>query len=267
MPFSGELAEQTIAWNREYGAALITRTANLHSPYYLEYFFDQARESVPFALYKCNTYDMIGELKRTVDNASTPYFMHAWSNIFDLPETEAVIRRKYPFIAKRKKYFHSGITLYAKDSIYNNHHESILSVVEDFEQGIPANQSHMLDSTQSATGRYSLLVDHGDEFGPGLELKGPAIDGPIRVVVSAEVRASGLIPEAKLVFSIDRQENILWYGRELKHFITNPTGWNTVFAVVELDSLEGNEFLKAYVWNDRQGRLYIDDFKLLITSK
>ncbi len=244
-----ELAEETLRYNSEYGSHRITRTANVHAPYYLDYYFIRAGEPVPFELYKCNEYGMIRNLADAVNRSTTPYLMHAWSNIYDLPETEAVIRAKFPFIVSRASHFNSGITLYGKDSLHQG------PVLVAYDATLPLGDT---------TGNGTLV---NVEFSPGFDLRGNALHGesPLKVFVSARFRSDAPL-RAKLVFSVDSaSENISWYGRRIGDFQSTTDEWHRAHAVVTLDRpLPDHAVVKAFVWNDRQEVFYMDDFRLLI---
>ncbi len=263
-----ELAEKTAEYNFKYGSDRISKTINIHNPYYIQYYLDRLQLKDDFKLYLCYDYQQVKQMIAIVNRSNTEYFQHGWSNIYDLPETEGIIRSKYPFIAERSSYFNSGITLFARDSIPGGRSDIVFSLINDFEKNLFTNEKDFLDSSFSYSGTHSARLDESREFGPTFEVRADSLHLPasFKVILSARIYPLQSDLKTKLVISIDKNDkNLSWYGREIKYFVSEEKQWQRAFAALNCSiALQGDEIIKAYFWNDGKERLYADDFKIEI---
>ncbi|MBK8417177.1 MAG: hypothetical protein IPL22_23225 [Bacteroidetes bacterium] len=129
-------------------------------------------------------------LNRLVTESRKNYLLFAFSNTYDDPAIDALIRTQFPFIIERDSFFNSGLRLYSKDKngmVWNALPDAVLSY--GFETGEWNDESRFRDSNSVATGKYAIRIDSANEFGPGLfrklnELKvvaGSSIDISIKV--------------------------------------------------------------------------------------
>lgn len=267
-----ELAEKTIEFNKKYGEQNITRTINIHNPYYINYYFEKFKKPVRFEQYLCHEYVFIKDFIRIVEKSSTDYFLHAWSNIYDLPEIAEVIRQKYPYIASKVKYFNSQITLYAKNKNEPFKEENpIFFAGHDFEKAKWSNDTSFMDSAKAYSGKYSVFMDSTQEYSPtffasvnNLNLKEGGI---IKMEVNVYSPKTEL--KAKIVISIDDAEkNIYWSANEIGNFLIYKNQWQKVFLVRNINfSFKGDEVVKAFIWNDNKEIFYLDDFKISVYKK
>ncbi len=255
----GPLAGQAAAWDDRFGAENITRVANVHSPYYLDYYFERMGRTVPFAMYRCNTYDAMGPLVRVVNGSRTPCFLYAWSNILDLPETEAVIRTRYPFVAGKSMHFNSGIVLYSRDSTWYRPEDILFDTTIAPFPAVNGNAEPLADRS----GPFRMDPDMA--FSPGIESRTLVVDAPFTAIASVSFRGASSA-QANIVFSIDRDDGTaVWIGRQLGDFLPDGDSAATAHAVYRgSEPLSGHETVKAYVWNDKKKTVYLTSLRLLI---
>jgi hypothetical protein len=265
-----QLAEKTIEYDEQYGSQNITRTFNIHNPFYINYYFEKFSHPANAEHYICHEYPEIIRMAKAVHSSDKKFFLHAWSNIYDLPETDDIIKSKFPFVVDKTNYFNSGITLYSVDSsIALIEEKNVFEFTHDFEIARWENDSAFLNDSVSRSGKKSIHISGDTEFSPGFSMSAG----------ETEIRKNDLIHisiwffptqnehQCKLVFSFDRNENnVEWLGREFKFFQTDNAGWQKVFLTYRVkEDLVSNEKIKVYVWNDKKEKIYFDDFSFRIT--
>ena len=265
-----ELAAKSIEWQNKYGAGNITSTININSPKYIDYYFEKMGRSVKFSQYSCNSGEELGELKKIADNSRAKYFLHAWSTVDNLPETELIIRSQYPAIAEQKKFYNSGITLYYKPEKIAEFQKLYFENKNDFENiNLWENDSSQRSSDFARSGIYSAKFDPSHEYGPTFvrrlnEIR-PGSDS-VTILVSAWVLAPALPSGGELVISFESLKSVYdWHSQKADNFIITPGVWTQVFSARRIPRLPSNDdIIKVYLWNAQKKMFYADDFDIRI---
>jgi len=265
------IASRVKALDEKFGARQITKTISVFSPYYINYYLDKLSHTTEFKLTSVMTDDERREFRKAVEESKTPYYLHAYSNVYDDPRLDLVIRSKYPWLLLRDSMLNSGLRFYSKersDSALNR--LPALTIKNSFENGDWNNEIAFRDSSIKYDGKYSTHLTPVDEYGPGLmkPLKDLGIVPGASVEISVVVYSKSVLKDAKLVLSVERKNEVLyWVACNASDFAGSPGSWSRLFLSATIPvELEGNEELKIYCWNEKQEELWLDDFILNIYS-
>jgi len=260
-----DVAKKIAEWNGEFGEENITNTVVVNNPFYIHYYLDKQMPGLEFAQYDNQGGSDFIELKRIVDNSSTPYFIHAWTKPCP-PEIDDIILRKYPCKLSYTDYSGlSAVTLYGMDAMDSCKFspEPLAVYTNDFEDGLiwggnPAN----LDSTVSFEGKYSYSFDDVTEYGPAFEKRIADINGGEFSVIKVSLfaYASELLKDAPLVITIEDQKGgYVWAASRIENFVESDQ-WGQAFFTFEMPEVRSlDDKIKIYVWNAEKKRLNIDD--------
>ncbi len=256
------LAKTTIKWVDLYGDANITKTFNLISPYYLNYYFHKLNSPIVIFSHRYGEPEGLDSLKTIIDNSQTPYFIYGWSSVYDPAEAEDFIRSKYGIIVSRDTFINSGITLYKIGEP-----KVLFKATHDFEKIHQWENDSILRSKKiSRSGKYSSKYNESREFGPTFKL-------PLAKITSArsaKIRASVWVyaPDntinAHLVVDIQQKGlPVLWRSSQLKRYLKEKNKWTKLFIICSLPISQNIEDqIGIYVWNPDKRTFYLDDFEI-----
>ena len=265
-----DLVEKTIEYDNKYEKENITHTINVINPYYSDYYSKKLNQESKFVQYSSSQPKEIIQLDSIVQHSPSKYFLHAWSNTYDPPEAEQIIARKYPVMIEKINYFNSGITLFADESMKSAGKmiKPLFEMKHDFEKLRWNNDSMFRTTTKVHSGNFAAHLDKEHEFSPTFQStlsdinfkKGCVID------VSVWINATKIPLDANLVLSIDdKEKNLLWRGVNTKDILKQADSWQQVFlSCVLKDDFNGNEIVKAYVWNSGKADFYMDDLEMKV---
>ncbi len=261
-----DVAQKIADWNAEFGKENVINAVVANNPFYIHFYLDRMMPGIEFSQYNNHGGADFLELKKIVDNSSSPYFIHAWTKPCP-PEIDDIILRKYP--CKLHTHDYSGlsaITLYSKleaDSCISPQ-QPLVSFTNDFENGlIWGGDPAQLDTTISYQGNLSYSFDEHTEYGPAFERRMREINqGEFNSIkVSLFAFAKDTLYDTPLVITIEDEagEGYHWAASKFENFV-EPRQWDQVFFDIALPELRSkNDKIKIYVWNAEKKRLNIDD--------
>ncbi|MFH0865419.1 MAG: hypothetical protein V1904_04460 [Bacteroidota bacterium] len=253
----------------------ITRVININSPSYINYYFERFDKSVIFSLYKNNGKTDLYKLRKVIETVSTPYFLYAWSNVYNPSEAYDMIRVKYPYLIKDIDYNGlAGISLYsATDSVHAlTVAQPVYYILNGFEEKNTWDKdTSILDTEKVMYGKYSVRLDFNDEFGPSSNsiISEMTYTSFSRISVSLWAYAAGVFKDAQIVATLNFRDddnniydNYMWVSTKFEYFIEKDK-WGQVFFSFTLPELRSrNDELKIYVWNPDRQTLFIDNIEI-----
>jgi hypothetical protein len=258
------LALDAIKWDKQFGSRNISKTINLHHPYYLNYYFDKFGYPVSFLQYKCNEEEEFQCFRQITDTASTKYFMYGWSSIENSSRIENCIRRRYNIITARDTFLNSGIILYqlGEPSAYFSEKNGFETSKQWRDDSLGRTSSFF------HSGNYSYCYQKTAEFGPAFSINLPDLKNVKNAALQASVwvYTTEAAANADLVVSITSADKPpQWQAEELKRFSKGVAVWTRLFINVPLTAQQIHESkVDVYVWNMDKHLFYIDDFEVKI---
>jgi hypothetical protein len=266
------IARATQVWESKYNPDSITKVVVVNSPYYLDYYFEQAGYSTKFELYDIRNEKDILLLARLVKDSKKPFFLYAWTK--PAPEgIEDVIRSKFPYIEKSMHYgLLSGITLFTKQK------------GTEFDQGLELSELcretsnfDTVNDGQAPTGitqksffshPNALSLDSANEFGSGFrkDLDSFKNEKTLMIVAKTKVNPESVPGDALFVVSVETNEGkaIQWESSAIDRF-SIPGSWNYVFHSMYIQGKDcKGAVLKIYIWNKGRKNLLVDDLEYVI---
>lgn len=266
-----DIAKTISDLNTKLGKENVTTTVNVFSPYYLTYYTDLFNFDAKFAITSVMNNEEVRQFNAILTNSKTPYFIFAFSNTYDDPALDLLIRTRYPFVIQSKSYLNSGIRCYSISTSDTIQGRTPLAVLDyGFENLEWDNEISFRDSTLRYAGNYSVKVDSASEFGPGLFRKA----GFYKLVKGSEIEMSikaycpGKVCNAKVVISVEQgDKSLIWSAADAARFMTGTNEWFTMVVPVTIDqTLPEDATVKIYLWNEKRETFNVDDFKLRIYS-
>ena len=264
-----QLAERTVELNNSLGDRNITNTFNVYNPYYLDYYFAKFKRPVTGAQYRCMEADSLKILRDIVNRSTTPYFLHAWSNIYEPPEADEIIRQQYPFRIIHDRHINSALSLYARSKPDSARTEKIIfSATHDFEHFRWPNDQYFMSREPVHGGSYSSDLS-GKEYGNTFitTLSAVGYEAGCILSVSCWIYPQEVPVNTLLVVTVqDRDEKTLfWQAGKAGTFITGPDQWQQFFFSCILPSgLPPYARLKIFPWNRTKQNTWIDDLEITI---
>lgn len=260
------MAEKIREWNEKYGADNITRTVNVNSPFYLEYYFNRMDYQTDFERHVTMRGEDVAEFRQLIRGSNTPYFLAGWACIYNPYELPEMIKRKYPVEVEKVKVFNTEVILYGMDS-GNSMRKRVLYHPLDFEKERPewSLQQEHRDSAVSYTGNWSYHLQKDEEYGPTLKIEAkPLLEAGVNVISVSAHFMSSQKPGALLVMSIDRgEENLAWFSTVAASFYTEPHVWQEVFMAEKLpEGIRPTDRIVIYFWNKDKDEMRIDDMEV-----
>jgi hypothetical protein len=257
-----EIAEKNKEWDKMYGEHNITRTVNVITPYYINYYNDRKSgnaETGYFKTYQVGSTQQLGQLKRIIDSTNTEYFAHGWSNTWNPYDIYEIIKRKYPVIVEDKRYFNSGVTLFRKGTARKPSH-TILNDIEQHYSYWPVDSSKLVQQPVHS-GRYALLMDSLTEFGPALSSTVEQLYKGSDFIVVTAWSYSENINEAQIVISFEGEIKD-WASVRIADLASNGKwDWSLITRKKPKNVLPTDP-VKIYVWKPGGGKIVIDDMEV-----
>lgn len=263
------LVQRTITLNQQLGEANITRTAGVFAPYYLYYYHQLYNDKSTYSLTRILDENERKYFLTILDSASTPWFLHSYSNMYFPSEFDAAIKQRYPYLALRDSFLGSELRLYSRDPIDSSLSPSpVFELSYGFERGEWNGEIPVRDSTISLEGRYSIKMNELLEFSPGYtgKLRELGAGSSSDIEVSVAFKATEMLAQSLVVLSLDHEgKNIFWKGELLTPYQITVNKWNRAFLVASLpENLTGGEEIKIYIWNNGKGRFWMDDMRIKV---
>ncbi len=247
----------------------ITRVINIFHPYYINYYLDKFNHQTTFAAYSILNEAEKKKFYRIIDTCSTTYFLYAYSNTYDPPEYDIIIRSKFPWLVRNDTMLNSGLRLYT--SVRSDSSLNILPFLEienGFEAALWPGEENLLDSLTSYQGKYSIRLNKQVEFSPGLSvpLKSLYIEPGSAVELSCAFKTDGDDSGIKMVISLEKdQVTYLWKGEGISTFNPGSNNWFRMYMWAELPKdTPTDALLKIYCWNEKFQTANLDDLRIKI---
>lgn len=249
----------------------ITKTISVFSPYYINYYLEKSDHDTNFELTSVMTSEERKQFRKIVETAKTPYFLHAYSNVYDEPVFDMIIRSKFPWILLRDSMLNSGLRFYSKersDTALNR-----IPVI-DYQYGFESNEwqdeNKFTDSLIKYEGNSSIHIRPDETYGPGLikKVSDYGITSGSLIELNAVFFATQRIKHAKFVFTIENNgKPILWTASNFSDFSSSDTSWTRIFlSVVAPPEINDSSMVKIFCWNESNEEFHVDDFNLKIYS-
>ena len=268
-----KLAEKTIDYSKELGVNNVTRTINIHSPFYINYYLEKLNSKLDYKMFKISEPEHFQELTKIVEESDASHFLHAWSTINNPPIIEQIITNKFHSVVSRDTFFNSGLVLYSKsnDAIFKLK-KPLYSTLFSFEDQKVLKGEYEIVNSRAHQGSHSAAMDSLSEFGPTYRSLYNKITNEKGVFIQTEVWAmvddtTGL--NADLVYSIESNgKSIFWRSTKFKTFISEPGKWSKIYLSYSVpNKLSGFEEIKIYVWKPGLHKLYLDNLKVSFTQR
>jgi hypothetical protein len=245
---------------KEYSKDSITVVANVHAPYYLNYYLKEG-----FKLDSNNVTRISNEIERDAFNrqvslSQTPYLIYAYSNIYTPPERDLFIRHFYPNVVAIDTFLNSGFRLYSR-SVDSR-------PVQTFPDKLTlANLKSYDFAYRYDTLRKSVRYSKSDEYGPAvtLPIKGSGLAKGQVLVGKAIVSDYDSLSDIHIVITVETNSNKYLYKSNDAILFRCQSKELCVPVVVELESdLPQDAQIKLYVWNKGGRSFYLKnlDFEI-----
>ncbi len=261
------VAEFIDQWNRHAGSDQIKQVVVVNNPWYLDFYLKKMDYHGQFDMTDIREGKDLAELRKILNESSTPYFLYAWTKP-DLPEAEELIHEKYPYLIQYKNFSNlSRAVVYGKKCFTGlcEPEKIIYSAVNNFDEPdvLEADQT-MLSAENFYSPPASVFINEKHEFGPAWQINASEIHKykANTMVVSCKAFVLNDSTESKLIISIDKPDgtNRYWLSSDFKWF-TDKEKWSSVIKSITIpEDMSDQDIVKVYTWNPGLEKLYIDDY-------
>lgn len=260
-----EIAQKTILFNNKIGSKNITQTINIVNPFYIHYYFDKMNSDLKFLEYEFkNDGSGYRKMDSIVSNAVTPFFIHAWTNVYDPYELHELILKKYPKFYEIN-FFNSNFRVYYKG--IKRERIILFSSINTFDA--PSSFWSGNENTIQLDDKNSLnkvcFLDSDFPYSPNFNAK--VKDVFIKDSKYLLVKAKYFLEEdasLNLVIDFIRDgESYEWYGPSIHNFTNVRNNWKEIIIVKKLPkNAMPDDDVKIYFWNSGNVPVKIDSVSI-----
>ena len=260
-----EIAEQSIFFNTKLGSNNITQTINIVNPFYIQYYFDKMNSDLKFLEYEFkNDGSGYRKMDSIVSNAKTPFFIHAWTNVYDPYELHELIQRKYPKFYEIK-FFNSNFRVYYKGR--KSERKNLFSSINSFDA--PSNFWYGNENTIQLDDKDSLnkicALTPNFPYSPNFiaKVKDVFIQDSKHVVVKAKYYFEKNASLNLVIDFIRDGQSYEWYGPSIHEFTNERNNWKEIIIVKKLPiNAMPEDDIKIYFWNSGNVPVKIDSVSI-----
>ncbi len=257
-------------WENKFQRDSITLTTAINHPYYLEYYFYNARKNPPkITVLESKRGRELADLVQIIEQCRTPYFAYLRLKPapIDIPD---VIAGAFPVLLDYKDYHgQAEAYLFAKDTSLKGlpQPKPISRFYCDFEE---ENEVFGVNAASLDTicydGKYAMHLPPEIEWGPGIKIttRQAELRSPSKVKIKVNVLADSTLVDSPIVLTLTDQfgKQYVWLGGKLENFLT-PGKWCTAYFTANLPHPNSlNDELKIFIWNHDHRNLWIDNFSI-----
>lgn len=262
-----EIAEQNILFNSLLGTENITRTINIVNPFYIDFYFKKMNSDLKFSDYEFkNDGSGYRKMDSIISNSNTPFFIHAWTNVFDPYEIHEIIRSKYPSFFE-VNYFNSNFRVYYKMNLKNRIPLFYSTNSFDKQSAYWSGNENTIQNDLGDTLNKICVVDINNPYSPNFNAKVKDVFAHDKkhVVIKANYY---LEENASLNLVIDflrNGESYEWYGPSIQNYTNDRNVWKEIVIVKKLpkNALPEDD-IKIYFWNSGNIPVKIDNVSVTI---
>ncbi len=216
--------------------------------------------------FRFNDEHNLGNFYRYVLNSSSGDLIYGFSNLYNPPETEFMIREKYPYLISKKDVFRGNIALYSRSGD-GQPFEITYSRNNDYESVYPgwSADTAAYDRSFSSSGNFSEKMDSTRLYSSTFKesIRNISEGKDIAIVITADVFLVGN-SSPLLVYDVKKGErSVRWNSLDVRKFAGHDGRWEKVFFMIRTGKKYSNDHsIVVYFWNIDKSTFYIDNFKI-----
>jgi 4-amino-4-deoxy-L-arabinose transferase-like glycosyltransferase len=238
---------------------------NIHHPYYIHHYLPEGEVADSFDIYRIQSDSEYNDFITGVAHSRSDHLFYAWSNMYNDPLTEQVIRGEYPCLIDSANYLSSGYRLYSRE--ISDTCKRKRGVVYSFREGFGILKGYDDNGSGPDSGKVHLKMTPETEYGFFTSYDYP-VDGPVHLN-TVEVEAVVSIPDRKktgalMVVAYEvGDETLEWKSQQVDRFYFSDAERFKVFLNFPVpDDLKRGGVFKVYCWNEKKRDLLIDDVQI-----
>jgi hypothetical protein len=208
----------------------------------------------------------LGNFYRFVLTSNYDDLVYGYSNLYNPPETEYMIRESFPVLRSKTDIALSKIALHSRSGdgetmqiIYNNKN--------DYESGYPGwtGDTSKYDTSIISTGNFSEKMDstvlYSSTFHESINSISKGKE--IAIVITADVFLVGNSSPLLVYDEKKGDRSIRWKSLDVRKFVNKNNHWEKVFFMVKTSkNLPKDYSIVIYFWNPDKSTFFIDNFRI-----
>lgn len=204
-----------------------------------------------------------------IDTCRADKILYLWHGHKQLPETEELIRLKYPGVQILKTKGNGQLLMFSKKA--HDERATLSQQLENYEddKGSKIPDIALTKSSLSSASNQAFVFSPILVWGPSLryEIEKDTTWNGVKVVASCDI---ALLEDCDVVFSIHvyrGKKQLVWEGIELQDFIQHKNHWQKVVLAYQPKSnlKKGDEIIASF-WNRGKTNFVMDDFELEVVK-
>lgn len=262
-----EIAVQSILFNKLIGSNHIIQTINIVNPFYIEFYLKKMNSDLKFIDYEFkNDGSGYRKMDSLVSIAKTPFFIHAWTNVYDPYELHELIKTKYHCYYE-KNYFNSNFRVYYKCKKQNIN--PLFNSTNTFDKATNewSGNENTIQKDLGDTLNKICVVDINNSYSPNFnaKVKDVFVNNKKHMVIKADYY---LVENASLNLVIEflrNGESYDWYGPSIQEYTNQRNEWKEITIVKKLPkNAQTHDDIKIYFWNSGNVPVKIDNVSVSI---
>lgn len=262
-----EIAEQSIMFNKLIGSEKITQTININNPFYIDFYLSKLNSDLKFSSYEFKN-DGTGyrKMDSLVKQAKTPFFIHAWSNVFDPYDLHELIKFKYPCYYE-VIYFNSNFRVYYQCK--GKKRVPIFNSTNTFDWASPewSGNENTIKKDVTDTLNKVCIVDSNNPYSPNFnaKVKDVFVENKKHILIKANYYLEENASINLVIDFLRDGESYEWYGPSIQEYTNQRNEWKQIIIVKKLpkNALPEDD-IKIYFWNSGNVPVKIDNVSVSI---
>ncbi|HJZ39995.1 MAG TPA: hypothetical protein VJ203_06495 [Bacteroidales bacterium] len=207
-----------------------------------------------------------GDFYRLIHSCEANYLVYGFNNMYNPPETEIIIRERFPFQVKKVVLSSGSMAMFSRSGIGETLKVNFSSINE-FEtpsKGWSADPARY-DSTFAFSGNYCEKMDSGKIYSSTFREGINVITGnkDLYLAISADVFLTGNGCPFLIYAVNDGEHTKNRMSFDVRKFVRYSNRWGKVYFMVRTGKRYSiNDTVSIYFWNKDKSSFYIDNFRI-----
>jgi hypothetical protein len=192
--------------------------------------------------------------------------VYGYSNLYNPPETEFMIRERFPYLQKKLASLSGKMTMYSRLGS-GEPLKAVFSSTNDFESPSPgwSENSAGYDNSFALSGKYSERMDSSILYSSTFRKTIHDITKmkDVYLIITADVFLVGNSNPLLVYTEYNGDQTRIWLSLDVHKFVKYSNQWEKVFFMVRAGRHHSkNDTAGLYFWNPDKSTFYIDNVRI-----
>jgi hypothetical protein len=258
-------ADSLTEWQKEFSHDSFYGLFNLDDTIKFNHLLNH-KNNIELKYFRFNEMSDLGEFYRYVLALNSRHFVYGYSNLYNPPETEIIIRESFPVMVEKIASAWGGLSLYSRSG-NGKPAKVVYSSKNDYESTSPGwkGNSAGYDESVFSTGKYSERMDSSHIYSSTFRERINDITKrkDLYLIITADVFLTGNSHPLLVYEEKNGEQSKKWNSLDVRKFVNHSNQWEKVFFMVRTGKNHANnDYAGIFFWNIDKSIFYVDNFKV-----